>query len=94
MREVKNEDELAGLAQWVVIRTASQVVCERDRQGFWHAMGSEHAVTWSDEDFPAQVLWSYADEIAPPLDLSKYTSPYTGILQGGGISTAQQAASS
>jgi hypothetical protein len=62
----KTEDELAALPQWVVVRTANGCVRERDQYGRWNEMGDDSAVIWKPVHFPVTVLWSYAQEIAPP----------------------------
>ena len=86
MRTAETYEELKALPFWVVVRTKRGAVRERgphSGDASWSQMGSEHAVGWEDEDFPVRVLWSYADEIAPPpLDFSKYQpyQPGTGII--------------
>lgn len=80
MRQAKTEDELAALAQWVVVRTASGQIRERLREGnCWLGIGSERPVDWKGQDFPVQVLWSYADEVAPPYPPS---TPGGGTIPG------------
>ena len=84
MNQAKNEEELAALPMWVVVRTASKQVRERGIGGQWYAMGVSwpgHKVTWEDEDFPVTVLWSYAQEVEPP------ARPLPPYRDGGGIIT-------
>lgn len=62
---VKEKSHLQALPFRVVLRTATGLVVERDDDG-WGQMGKAQAFRFSEEDFPAKVLWTYADEITPP----------------------------
>lgn len=71
MREIKNADALLAMPLWLVLRSAKGVVYERDNQGYWHEMGSEHSVAFNEDDFPANLLWTYADELIDPEEAQK-----------------------
>jgi hypothetical protein len=89
MKVAKDYDQLSALPQWVVVRTASQIVRERGRDGEWYEMGVNGSPEWEEPDFPVTVLWSYAQEIAPPpiLPQSPHGTvlPYTISPIGGGL---------
>lgn len=78
MREVTNLDHFAALPMWVVVRTQKGLVRERACDGTWSQMGTTEPPMWNSNDLPAQVLWSYADEIAPAPTLSKL--PTGGVI--------------
>lgn len=83
MRNVESYEHLKALPQWVVIRTSNGVVREREHNGCWSQIGTSADVVWDGTDFPAKVLWSYAEEIAPdplpPLPLSLISGIQTGV---------------
>jgi hypothetical protein len=67
MREIAEADHLRALPLCVTIRTKSGRTCERSESGGWTEMGkAAKAVTFDEEDFPAKVVWSYAEEIGDP----------------------------
>jgi hypothetical protein len=68
MKEVACIDHLRAAPVSVIIKTKSGRTCERGELG-WTEMGQprDHEVTFDDEtDFPATVIWSYAQEIGDP----------------------------
>jgi hypothetical protein len=72
MKEAKSYEELKALPYWVIVRTARGRVRERgyrNTPSLWSEMGMIEDPEWTDEDFPAQVLWSYVQEICPPVML-------------------------
>lgn len=76
MNQARNEDELAALSPWVVVRTASGQIRERLREGnCWMGIGCERPVDWTEEDFPVIVLWSYAQEVCRGLPMAGALSP-------------------
>jgi hypothetical protein len=65
VKEVAELDHLRALPLAVMVRTAKGEIRSRD-EGGWTSMGSERSVVWDDEDFPAKVMWSYAEEVGDP----------------------------
>lgn len=96
MKQARSYDALKALPLWVVVRTATGKVRERGQRHtptLWSQMGSIDDPSWEDEDFPVQVLWSYAQEIYPPLggELAKLVPSSPSSIypypQGGMVTT-------
>lgn len=65
MKDVAEQGHLRALPLAVMVRTAKGEIRSRDESG-WSTMGSERSVSWDAEDFPAKVMWSYAEEVGDP----------------------------
>ena len=80
MREVAELDHLKALPLCAVVRTKDGKLRERIETGVWIQIGTDHAVEWNDEDFPATVIWDYAEEINDP-SLVALARLATGLLK-------------
>jgi hypothetical protein len=65
VKEVAELDHLQALPLTVMVRTAKGEIRARNENG-WTRMGSGSPVSWDVDDFPAKVMWSYAEEVGDP----------------------------
>jgi len=82
MRTVKSAEHLEALPLRVVLRTAVGHICERTPVGTWLQTGEADPVALTDDDFPAKVLWTAADDIAPDPEEAEALRQLLGALSG------------